>query len=48
MEMCNQILADLLHGGECPFGYQCIANDCVECVKIHMEKEGVEGGKAER
>lgn len=48
MKKCNQILADLLHGGECPFGYKCIATDCVECVKKHMEKEGVEGGKAER
>lgn len=33
-------LITLLHGRECPFDFQCLATDCVECVKIHMEKEG--------
>ena len=48
MKKGSQILAELLHGRECPFGYQCMATDCVECVKAYMEKGGAEGGKAER
>lgn len=32
----------LLHAGECPVGYQCMSNDCEECVKIHMEQGGKE------
>lgn len=43
MQNGNQILADLLHGGECPFGHQCMSTDCVECVKIHMEKGATNG-----
>lgn len=38
MEHNNQTLAALLHSRECPFGYQCMATDCIECVKIRMEK----------
>lgn len=48
MKQSNQILAALLHGRECPFGYQCMATDCVECVKIRMEKGGAEDGKEKR
>ncbi len=40
MEQSNQTLAGLLHERECPFDYQCMATDCMECVKMHMEKEG--------
>ena len=47
MKKGSQILAELLHARECPFGYQCKATDCVECVKAYMEKGGAEGGKAE-
>lgn len=38
MEQPSEILATLLHGHECPFDFQCLAADCMECVKIHMEK----------
>ena len=44
MGSSNQTLVTLLHNRECPFDYQCKAVDCVECVKIHMEKEGAEDG----
>ena len=44
MKQNDQILAALLHSRECPFGYQCMATDCIECVKIRMEKGGVEDG----
>ena len=43
MKPGNQTLAALLHGRECPFGYQCMTMDCVKCVKMHMEKGGAEG-----
>ena len=43
MEQSNHTLVTLLYDRECPFDYQCLANDCMECVKMHMEKEGVEG-----
>ena len=43
MEKNEQTLAALLHGRECPFGYECMATDCVECVKIHMEKGATDG-----
>lgn len=32
----------LLHSHECPVGYQCMSNDCEECVKIHTEEQKVE------
>ena len=38
MEQNEQALVTLLHDRECPFDYQCLSNDCMECVKIHMEK----------
>lgn len=38
MAPSNQPLAALLHIRECPFGYQCMTTDCIECVKIRMEK----------
>ena len=37
-------LVALLYTRECPFDYQCKANDCMECAKMHMEKEE-KGGK---
>lgn len=36
-------MAALLHERECPFDYQCMATDCIECVKIHMEKGATDG-----
>ena len=45
MEPGNQTMAALLHSRECPFGYQCVAMDCVECVKKYMEK-GAANGKS--
>lgn len=38
MKQSDQTLANLLHERECPYDYQCLATDCMECVKIHMEK----------
>lgn len=32
----------LLHAHECPFNYQCMAVDCVECVKIYTEQQNTE------
>ena len=40
----NQTLATLLHNRECPFGYQCMATDCIECLKAYMEKGGADDG----
>lgn len=48
MEQNEQTLAGLLHDRECPFDYQCVATDCMECVKKHMEKGGAEDGKEKR
>ena len=44
MKQNEQTLAALLHNRECPFGYQCKATDCIECVKIRMEKRSDSGG----
>ena len=38
MEQKQQLPATMLHNKECPVGYKCLATDCVECLKIHMEK----------
>ena len=43
MEPSNQSLSSLLYKRECPFGYQCKTNDCMECAKIHMEKGETDG-----
>ena len=40
----DQNLVALLHKRECPYGYQCKTNDCMECAKMHMEK-GENDGK---
>jgi hypothetical protein len=39
----QEALAILLHGGNCPRGYDCLAADCVECLERSMGKE-VAGG----
>ena len=44
MKQNEQTLATLLHNRECPFGYQCMATDCIECVKIRMEKRCASDG----
>ena len=38
MEQSEEILVTLLHGRECPFDFKCLATDCMECVKKHMER----------
>jgi hypothetical protein len=43
MEQGEQLMADLLHNRECPVGYQCLATDCIECLKLHMEKGEPDG-----
>lgn len=43
MEQSNQTLTTLLHDRECPFDYQCLSNDCMECAKMHMEKGATDG-----
>ena len=30
----------LLYDQECPFGYRCLAVDCMECVDLHTDIEG--------
>lgn len=40
MEQNEQSLVTLLYERECPYDYHCLANDCMECVKLHMEKGG--------
>ena len=47
MKQNEQTLAGLLHDRECPFDYQCVATDCMECVKIHMEKGATDGKKSD-
>jgi hypothetical protein len=47
MEQKEQIAATLLHDKECPVGYKCLATDCMECLKIHMEKGTEDGRKKE-
>lgn len=32
-------LSTLLYERECPYDYQCLATDCMECIKMHMEGE---------
>lgn len=44
MELPTEIMAALLHRRECRFFPACLAADCMECVEIHMEKEGVNHG----
>ena len=33
----------LLYERKCPFDYQCLSTDCMECVKMHMEKGTTDG-----
>ena len=32
----NEMLSFLLHNQDCPFGYQCLANDCLQCAELHQ------------
>lgn len=34
-EMLNQNMASVLHNKNCPYGYQCMALDCIECQELH-------------
>lgn len=45
MKQNEHTLAALLHDRECPYDYQCMATDCMECVKKHMEKGGADGNQ---
>lgn len=36
--MKQQPMTNLLHKSECPYDYQCLSTDCMECVKMHMEQ----------
>lgn len=47
MEQKQQITATMLHNKECPVGYKCLATDCIECLKIHMEKGATNGAEKE-
>ena len=31
----SEMLSSLFHNKDCPFGYQCLANDCIECSELH-------------
>ena len=46
MEQREQPMVDLLYSRECPFAYQCLSTDCIECVKMHMEKGAADGTKS--
>ena len=43
IEQIEQAMATLLYDRKCPFDYQCEAMDCMECVKMHMEKGETDG-----
>lgn len=32
-------LVGLLYGKDCPVGYKCLANDCMECLNMHADEE---------
>lgn len=32
-------LAGLLYSKDCPVGYRCLTNDCMECLNIYADKE---------
>ena len=38
MQQDDQRMGTLLHNRECPVGFQCLAVDCIECMKIHEER----------
>lgn len=38
--MANENAQALLHGRECPYGYDCLAVDCLECMEMHEEGSG--------
>lgn len=33
--MMNQSMASVLHNKSCPYGYQCMELDCIECQELH-------------
>lgn len=47
MEQKQQLPATMLHKKECPVGFKCLATDCIECLKIHMEKGAANGTEKE-
>ena len=36
----NRGVAGLLYDHDCPFGYNCLAMDCMECMEMHAAMEG--------
>ena len=32
----NEDISLLLHLQQCPFNYQCLANDCMECAELQQ------------
>lgn len=43
MSQNEQTFASLLYERKCPFDYQCLSTDCMECMKMHMEKGDRDG-----
>ena len=37
-------VAMLLQSGDCPLGYRCLAMDCMDCLKIYMDRGGGNDG----
>ena len=38
--MCdNEEFSVLLHLKDCPFGYRCLANDCIQCAELQPKSE---------
>jgi hypothetical protein len=42
-ELATKGLAALLYNHKCPVGCRCMANDCVKCLQLYMEKGGQHG-----
>ena len=38
MQQDEQLMATLLNNRKCPVGFQCLAVDCVECIKKYIER----------
>lgn len=35
----SEMMSSLFHNKDCPFGYQCLANDCMQCAELQPEGE---------
>lgn len=40
----NELIAKLLLSQECPFGYDCLAMDCMACVNLRLEGKEKDDG----